>query len=480
MKIIKLFIILLFMSVIACSNINKQIKHSEESQIQKDEKSLEQIELSYKHTIDSLYTELEVKEDLIDSLTFEISKLKDNIVVSDVGFPTKVYFADQEIDLTNERNLVRFKKAYKNELRSAARFIPKSGLYFSIMDSLFANNNIPLDAKYLAVAESKLTYSAHSHAGADGIWQIMPATAREYKLKVNDFIDERRDIYKSTQAACDFLNDMYRYFKRKGSTDWLLSFCAYNAGMGSVNKVLTAQGGTRFEDLIFKTEETNEYVWKAIAIKYIFDNEEKIFSKQFEKDPSLLSTTKVINLQLNGHYKIDSWAKAQGTSIGKVYELNPWIKIYRRARQKYSAVNDVVLPEGQFNILIPHNSISDSLLVAKIEKSFLNKNAGYFTHHIVKKGDNLYDIARKYHTTVNKVMELNGLKSNMIKPGQKLKLYGNVTYSSNKEYIVKKGDSLSSISKKLNIKVSRLIQVNKLKKKSNGVVFIYPGQKLKL
>ncbi|MBI9032430.1 LysM peptidoglycan-binding domain-containing protein [bacterium] len=433
---------------------------------------------NYQTTIDSLYKELIDRDALIDSLIFEISKYKDNIMIVDVGFPNEIEFAGQIIDLSIERNLERFEKAYNSEVKSAVSFIPRSGRYFALMDSIFTEAGVPIDTKYLAIAESRLSYRAHSHMGADGIWQIMPNTGKHYKMQINDFIDERRDIYKSTQVAAQLLNDTYRYFSQKGAEDWLLAYCAYNAGMGNVNKVLQAQGGTKFTDLIFKTQETNEYVWKAIAIKYIFENEEKIFGSKFEREPNLLERTKVIQVTLNGHYKLDEWAKAQGTNIGSVYELNPWIKIYRQSRQKYSAINDVVLPAGIHNILVPLEAIPDTIKVAELEKLFLNKNAGFFTHHVVKKGDNLYDIARKYKTTVAKIKKLNGMNSNMIRPGQKLKLYGNTSDSESGVYTVQKGDSISGISTKLRVKQNYLITKNNLKKDKNGLVLIYPGQKL--
>lgn len=432
---------------------------------------------NYETTIDSLYYELASREALIDSLIFEISKYKDNIMITDVGFPTEIEFAGQMIDLSIERNLERFEKAYNSELKSAVRFIPRSGRYFALMDSIFTEAGVPIDTKYLAIAESRLSYRAHSHMGADGIWQIMPNTGKHYKMLINDFVDERRDIYKSTQVAAQLLNDTYRYFTQKGAEDWLLAYCAYNAGMGNVNKVLQAQGGTKFTDLIFKTQETNEYVWKAIAIKYIFENEEKIFGNKFEREPNLLEETKVVEVTLKGHYKIDEWAKAQGTNIGSIYELNPWIKIYRQSRQKFTAINDVVLPAGSHNILLPINAVPDTLKIAAIEKQFLNKNAGFFTHHLVKKGDNLYDIARKYKTTVKKIKQLNGMTSNMIRPGQKLKLYGNASGSQG-IYTVQKGDSISGISAKLKISQKLLISKNNLKKNKNGLILIYPGQKL--
>ena len=279
---------------------------SEESEENTEESDKVELELNqklynYQTTIDSLYGELADKDAHIDSLIFEISRLKDNIIITDLGFPSEIEFAGQIIDLTIERNLERFEKAYNSELKSAVSYMPRSGRYFALMDSIFTKAGVPIDTKYLAIAESRLSYRAHSPMGADGIWQIMPSTGKHYKMQINDFVDDRRDIFKSTEVAAQLLNDTYRYFSNKGAEDWLLAYCAYNAGMGNVNKVLQAQGGTKFTDLIFKTQETNEYVWKAIAIKYIFENEEKIFAKKFEREPNILEERKVEEITLKDH-----------------------------------------------------------------------------------------------------------------------------------------------------------------------------------
>jgi len=213
----------------------------------------------------------------------------------------------------------------------------------------------------------------------------------------------------------------------------------------------------------------------------IIENEEEIFGKEFERKEPILKNAHLINLELKGHYKIDDWANAQGTSIGKILEMNPWIKIYKRSRKKYSAINDVVLPPGKYSILIPKGNGIDNNLLAKIEKQFQNKNAGFFTHHIVKRGDNLYDIAKKYKTTVSRIKNLNHLSSNIIYPGQNLKLYGTSSNGSiqktNNYHIVKRGDTVGSIAYKLGVPQKNLISRNNLKTRK-GIVMIYPGQKL--
>lgn len=429
--------------------------------------------------IDSLYSQLQNYDYIIDSLEIELDISNSRVAVNqNFHIPDKLIFADRIFDLTNERLYTKFEKIFQQELKTAHKFIPRSGKYFAIFDSIFSQHNIPLDVKYLAIAESQLSPMATSHVGAAGIWQFMPKTAKGFGMRIDSFVDERRDIFVSTQAAAQYLLSSHDYLKNKDTADWLLTMCAYNAGAGSIAKVIHQQQVYDFFDVLMTADETQKYVWRAAAIKLIFQNEEALFGNKLDRHQPLLDYSHLENVKLNGHYKIDDWAKAQGTSIGKILELNPWIKIYKQSRRKYSAVNNVVLPPGEYQILVPNESKQDLEAIAALEKQFLKENAGFFTHHIVKKGDTLYDIAIKYKTTINKIKSLNGLKSSVIYPGQKLRLYGNNTnLNSNRKYIVKSGDTVGEIAKKLGVSTNWIISNNNLKN-NNGIVIIRPGQKL--
>jgi membrane-bound lytic murein transglycosylase D len=429
--------------------------------------------------LDSLYALVGELSFTIDSLATALDISNSRIAVNqDFQIPDSMIFAGTVFDFTNERYYAKFEKIFKQELKSAHKFIPRSGKYFTIIDSILTAHNIPLDAKYLAVAESNLSPMATSRVGAAGIWQFMKSTGTGYGMKVDSFVDERRDVFISTVAAAKHLQNCYNYMAKRGAEDWLLAISSYNSGAGNIAKIVKNQGGDSFFELIMGSSETHNYVWRAAAIKLIFDNEEAIYGKKLERQAPLMADAKMVSVTLKGHYKIDDWAIAQGTTVGRVCELNPWIKIYQRSRQKYSALTDVVLPPGTFNVLVPKDATPEPSQLASLEKQFLNKNAGFFTHHVVKSGDNLYNIARKYNTTVAKIKSLNGLSSNVIHPGQKLKLYGTPGGSSeSRVYVVKRGDSVSSIAYNLGVKTSSLISQNKLSTK-NGVVMIYPGQKL--
>lgn len=424
-------------------------------------------ELEYKN--DSLRTELEVANNRI--------AINKNFVI-----PDTITFAGRIFKLNNERIYSNFQEIFEHELKSAPRFIPRSGYYFPYFDSVFTAMNVPLDAKYLAIAESALLSLAKSHAGAAGIWQFIPSTAKGYGMKINSFVDERGNIFKSTTSAAKYLKNSYRRLqKSRGVSDWLLAMCSYNAGLGSIYKIIDQQGGDDFFNLIMRVDETNKYVWRAVAIKMIFQYEEEIFGKKLERKKSMLETTKQVEIVLKGHHKIDAWAQAQGTTVRKIWELNPWIKIYKTQRRRYSPLNDVVLPPGEYTILLPKKANPKQKLLARENKKLLQKNNGFFKTHIVKRGDTLYDIAKKYRTSIGKIKRLNNINGSTIYPGQKLKLTGSATTAKNRYYVVKKGDSLSKIAGKLNASTKRLIQKNNLRvrKKSNKtIVMIYPGQKL--
>ncbi len=482
--IFTLFIILVF---IGCTLLPKvepvqQIENSPTIFSLDPSDSLRQEITDKNMIIDSLYILLEESDFTIDSLYLALEVAKSRVAVNqDFIIPDSIVFAGRTFDLTNERIFDKFETIYKQELRVAHKFIPRCGKYFTYFDSIFSQYKVPLDTKYLAIAESRLSPMAGSRVGALGIWQFMPGTAKGYGLRLDSFIDERRNVFLATPAAAKYLLNARSYLKERGTDDWLLAMSSYNAGVGSIAKVIRQQEAYDFFDLLMRVDETHKYVWRAVAIKMIVENEEEIFGKRFDRKEPILKNAHLIDLTLKGHYKIDEWAKAQGTSIGRILEMNPWIKIYKRNRVKYSAINDVVLPPGKYSVLIPNGNGIDKELLAKIEKQFLNKNAGFFTHHIVKRGDNLYNIAKKYKTTVSRIKSLNHLSSNVIQPGQRLKLYGTTSggavQKTNNYHTVKKGDTVGTIAQKLGISQKDLITRNNLKT-SNGIVMIYPGQKL--
>jgi len=480
---IKIIILAISLLTVSCSNnlikspiVNNSPNLPDDSLRIQFEKS-QQIITDQQLTIDSLYTNLQTLENEIKFLNSSI-RIKDH-----KEFPDTLHFVGYTFDLTNPRYREKFKYWYNVEIKVAYKYIPRTTKYFPIIEKILEKNDLHPDIKYLAAAESYLSPFAGSSAGAKGYWQFIKSTAKIYDIKIDKFVDQRRDIFISTQAACEYILWAKRYLKKMGSDDLLLALCSYNAGMGNVRKTIQEQGEKEFFKLIQRKDETDQYIWRTLVIKYIIQNEDKIFSKAFAKEEDVLKNNKLVDLKLNGYYKIDQWAQAQGTYIKKVWELNPWINIYQRRQYRYSPINDVVLSPGSYKVLIPKDSKSDSAKLAALEKQFLNENAGYFVEHTVKKGENLYLIAKRYNTTVSKLMQINNLRSSVIYPGQKLQLFstGKNPASNKNHYVVKENDTISKISGKLGVSATVLINKNNLKTRyinGNKVVYIYPGQKL--
>ena len=141
--------------------------------------------------------------------------------------------------------------------------------YFDMMDKVMTKYGLPTELKYLSVIESRLKANALSWAGAVGPWQFMPETARIMGLKVTGKVDERKDYYKSTQAAARYLTDLYGEFN-----DWLLVIAAYNGGPGNVNKAIRKSGSRNFWDLqYYLPAESRNHVKKFIATHYIMEGD---------------------------------------------------------------------------------------------------------------------------------------------------------------------------------------------------------------
>jgi membrane-bound lytic murein transglycosylase D len=446
------------------------------------EDSLKRLITDYDKNISALQTEIDSLSSYIQDLEDSIRFLNSTVRLRDHSeFPDSIIFAGYTFDLTNDRLFQKFKYWYEQEVKYAYRYIPRSGKYFPIIEDILQGYNLPDDLKYLAVAESYLNPFAKSSAGALGYWQFIKSTAKYYGLTVNQFVDLRMDIFASTDAACRYILNSYNELKRIGANDMLLAVCSFNAGLGNIKRVIQEQGGKDFFSLIQYKSETDNYIWRALAIKYIFENEDKIFTKTLEKEESLLETCKPVSLTLKGYYKLDEWAQAQGTVIRKVWELNPWIKIYERKQYQWSPINDVVLPPGTYTVLLPKDAVPNPEKVAAIERQFMQENQGYnAVQHIVKSGENLTIIARRYNTTVSELMRINGLSSSTIYPGQRLMVFSSGA-NNNNYYVVREGDSLYEIAQRLGVSPQTLIQKNNLavhKQGDSTIVYIYPGQKL--
>ncbi|EGV44044.1 lytic transglycosylase domain-containing protein [Bizionia argentinensis JUB59] len=202
--------------------------------------------------------------------------------------------------------------------------------YFPIIEPILAKHGVPDDFKYLAVIESGLT-NAVSPAGARGVWQIMPATAREYGLEVNDNVDERYNLELATEVACDYLK---KSKEKLGS--WTLAAAGYNAGMSGISRRLSEQKVTDYYDLLLG-EETGRYMFRIVALKEILSNADK-YGFNF-RDKDLYKNIPTYKVAVDTAVT-DFATFAQNFKINyKILKIhNPWLRephLNNRTRKQY-------------------------------------------------------------------------------------------------------------------------------------------------
>ena len=193
--------------------------------------------------------------------------------------------------------------------------------YFPIIEPILKENGIPDDFKYLAVIESALTHVT-SPAGAEGFWQFMPQTARDYGLEVNGDIDERLHLIKATESAAAYLTDAYAVFG-----NWTLAAAAYNAGVQRIKTSLEKQQTNIYYDL-FLNEETSRYMYRMLATKLIFESPESYGFLIPKSQTYPFPKTKLVKVSTS---PIDwvAFAQSQNMSYADLREMNPWVKGYQ-------------------------------------------------------------------------------------------------------------------------------------------------------
>tara|TARA_Y100001954_G_scaffold172856_1_gene183686 strand:+ start:35 stop:931 length:897 start_codon:yes stop_codon:yes gene_type:complete len=196
--------------------------------------------------------------------------------------------------------------------------IKKANRWFPLIEPLLREHNIPEDFKYLAVIESGMDPNAKSPAGAVGFWQILKGTGKELGLIINSEIDERKNIEKSTKAACKYFQKAYKEF---GS--WALVAASYNAGIPRVKRQLEKQKVNSYYDLYLNTE-TSRYMYRILAIKEVLNNLKK-YGFNISID-DLYTPYNVKHIQVNGSIEnLPDFAKEHNTNYKTLKILNPWL-----------------------------------------------------------------------------------------------------------------------------------------------------------
>ncbi|MFN3967897.1 lytic transglycosylase domain-containing protein [Flavobacterium sp.] len=236
-------------------------------------------------------------------------------------FPEEVDFAGEKapLQITDVRErLDRELLINANLDATTALIIKRANRAFPIIEPILAKYGVPDDFKYLAVIESGLV-NAVSSAGARGVWQFMPETAKEKGMEVNDIVDERYHLEKSTEAACRYLLVAKDKF---GS--WTLAAASYNGGMSGITKKIDEQKVSNYYDLAL-TEETSRYVFRILALKEIMKQPAKYGFSIFSSDLYAPIPTKKIEVD-SSITDLTGFAKSQGINYKILKIHNPWLR----------------------------------------------------------------------------------------------------------------------------------------------------------
>ncbi len=456
------------------------------------------------------------------------------------------------------KEIKSFQGPERNDFLAAYKL---SGKYRARIVKDLKEKGLPQELSWLPLIESGFKVRAFSSARALGLWQFIASTGYKYGLKRNTYVDERLDPEKATEAAIAYLTELHGIFG-----DWVTALAAYNCGEGRVLRVIQSQNVKyldNFWDLYQRLPlETARYVPRFLAVLYIINDPQKYGFDLPKPDPAQVYEEVTINRQV----KLDDISKKMGIPENELKALNPELRYSLLPAEPYN----LKMPPGKGELLLAsidsiaisttpqnayarhrvrsgetlstiaakyHTSVRRIMLANNLRKSnyivagktlkipmrgttIATRSATTIDSadvpdtHLVRQGDSLWIIAKKYGTTVKRIQSLNGLSTTALTPGQRLKIKETASASPEaktasetetseteiaetdsestsawtadassendpqnfRTYVVKKGDSPFTIAKQNNTTVDRLLQINHLSKRST----IYPGQTLSL
>lgn len=301
--------------------------------------------------------------------------------------------------------------------KGSEAMLGRSALYFSIFEYYLNLYGLPSQLKYLAMVESNLSPSAVSDAGAAGLWQLMTTTAQQYGLHVNSYVDERRDPYRSTEAAVRYLADLYKQF---GS--WELALSAYNCGPGNVQKAIRSGGSKDYWTIReFLPAQTQVYVPRFIAAAYLAEyyTQHGLQPDFPEYDLRFTRTIKVFS-----QLPLNKVASITGISINVIRKLNPAFCqgiIPASNNGHFLTLPELGIMAFQDYLRWSGNNSIQTDLVSVMHQETLNAKGG--TTVMVDAGDSLESIAIRHGVTKYEIMEWNQLQDENLYYRQELVLF---------------------------------------------------------
>lgn len=308
---------------------------------------------------------------------------------------------------------------YVDHKAHTEKMLGLSKYYFPIFEEALLRYGLPTELKYLAVIESALNPTAVSRVGARGLWQFMYNTGRAYGLEIDSFKDERMDPYKSSDAAARYLRDLYKRFG-----DWSLAISAYNHGPGGVMRDMAKSGKDDYWSAWeYFPGETQNYIPRFIGAMYAMTYYKEHGLKPREAPMPVEVDTVVVNKMLHFQQVKD----LTGLPVDELRALNPQypsdiiqgkgdiLRIPRDYIVAFTSQEDSIY-------LHRHDEFFSPTAIQKATSARRSEGGRGTVTYTVRKGDTLSKIAKKYHTSVDRIKKANRLRSNNIRIGQKLKI----------------------------------------------------------
>ncbi|WP_259017187.1 lytic transglycosylase domain-containing protein [Emticicia fluvialis] len=414
------------------------------------------------------------------------------------------------------------------------RMLEKKDFYFPIFEKYLAKYEMPDELKYLSMIESALNPKAVSRAKAVGLWQFMKPTGREHGLRIDEYVDERMDLEKSTDAACRYFRQLYKIFG-----DWELVLASYNTGPGNLRRAIRRAGNiTNYWELHpYLHRDTRTYVPQFTAIMYMMHHADEY---GIAGDDSLrMAPREYQTITVDGYVDVEAFSNASGISLDDIQLLNPhllkdhvpaWsrgldLRIPAESYAYFEANRNTILEAAskkQGNTMLASNEARTEPGVVIIG----GNNSGYAQaeseseeeenvkperqedevrkikkvkkrYHVVKRGEVLNRIATRYNVEMYDLKVWNHLKSSKILAGQRLvildddneevteverivkherKTKNHIENTKPKYHVVQRGDTLWKISQRYGgISIEKLKKLNGLRSNS-----VKAGQKLKI
>jgi membrane-bound lytic murein transglycosylase D len=317
--------------------------------------------------------------------------------------PRRLQFSREVVGNSQVRHFIQY---YSTTGKTRFQeLLGRSGKYMPMIAKVLNQEGLPEELGYLALLESEFVVNTTSRNGAVGLWQFVASTAVTYGLRIDHWVDERRDPVKSTRAAAAYLKDLHNRYGR-----WYLATAAYNAGPGTIDRVLQQSGAKDFWSLKAKTqlsEETRNFVPKFVAISLI-----AMDPKKYGLDDVVYETPlDYEEVELGASMKLAALAQSAETDVVRIRNLNP------------ALLRDSTPPgEAGFRVNVPVEKAG--VFLANITEKPLEKTTepARVVMHEVKKGETLFSIARRYGLEVSSLMDFNGLTNSRLQIGQKLRI----------------------------------------------------------